>query len=76
MKVEEPIPVYTARIPVSPEVARRAMEFVRRFPGCFWFRDENAQVRYRDDVELVISHLREYGDKSAWDAAKELRVCL
>jgi len=49
---------------------------VRRFPGCFWFRDENAAVRYRDDVELVITHLREYGDKSAWEAAKELRRCL
>lgn len=76
VKVEEPAAGYPARIPVTPEVARRAMDFVRRFPGCFWFRDEEAPVRYRDDVELVISHLREYGDKTAWDAAKELRRCL
>lgn len=76
MKVEEPVAGYPARIPVSPEVARRALDFVRRFPGCFWFRDEEAQVRYRDDVELVINHLREYGDKTAWEAAKELRRCL
>ena len=76
MKVEEPVAGYPARIPVSPEVARRALDFVCRFPGCFWFRDEEASVRYRDDVELVISHLREYGDKIAWEAAKELRRCL
>lgn len=76
VKVQEPAAGYPVRIPVAPEVARRAMEFVRGFPGCFWFRDEEAQVRYRDDVELVISHLREYGDKTAWEAAKELRRCL
>lgn len=76
MKVEEPAAGYPARIPVAPEVGQRAMELVRRFPGCFWFRDEGAKVRYRDDVELVISHLREYGDQTAWEAAKELRRCL
>lgn len=76
MKGEEPIPDYTARIPVAPEVARRAMDFVRQFSDCFWFRDEEALVRYRDDVELVIKHLRDYGDKNAWEAAKQLRQCL
>lgn len=76
VKVEEPAAGYPVRIPVAPEVARRAMDFVRQFPGCFWFRDEEAQVRYRDDVELVVKHLREYGDKTAWEAAKELRRCL
>lgn len=76
MKVEEPIPGYPPRIPVAPEVARRATDFVRQFSECFWFRDENAVVRYQDDVELVIKHLRDYGDKSAWEAAKELRRCL
>lgn len=76
VKVEEPTAGYPVRIPVGPEVARQAMDFVRQFPGCFWFRDEEAQVRYRDDVELVIKHLRDYGDKIAWEAAKELRRCL
>lgn len=76
MKVEEPAAAYPVRIPVTPEVARRALDFVRQFSGCFWFRDEEAPVRYRDDVELVITHLREYGDKKAWEAAKELRRCL
>jgi hypothetical protein len=76
MKVEEPAAGYPVRIPVAPEVARRAMEFARQFPGCFWFRDEEAQVRYHDDVELVVKHLRAYGDKTAWEAAKELRRCL
>ena len=76
VKVEEPAAGYPVRLPVAPEVAQRAVDFVRRFPGCFWFRDEEAPVRYRDDVELIIRHLREYGDKSAWEAAKELRRCL
>jgi hypothetical protein len=76
VKVEEPAAGYPVRIPVAPAVARRAMDLVRQFPGCFWFRDEEAQVRYRDDVELVVKHLREYGDKTTWEAAKELRRCL
>ena len=76
VKVEEPAAGYPVRIPVAPAVARRAMDLVRQFPGCFWFRDEEAQVCYRDDVELVVKHLREYGDKTAWEAAKELRRCL
>jgi hypothetical protein len=25
---------------------------------------------------LVVKHLREYGDKTTWEAAKELRRCL
>jgi hypothetical protein len=76
MNVEEPIPGYPARIPVSPEVARRAMEFVRLFPGCFWFWKENPAICFRDDVESVIRNLRDYGDKNAWAAAQELRRCL
>jgi hypothetical protein len=76
MKVEEPIPGYPARIPVAPEVARRAMDFVRQFSECFWFWKENPSIAYRDDVEAVIRELRNHGDKRAWDAAKELRRCL
>ncbi|MEI7866230.1 MAG: hypothetical protein WCI38_12765 [Chthoniobacterales bacterium] len=76
MKVEEPAAGYPVRIPVAPEVARRAMEFVRQFPGCFWFWKESPSLCFRDDVEAVIRNLRNYGDKSAWDAAKELRRCL
>lgn len=52
------------------------MDFVRRFPGCFWFWKEEPSIAYRDDVEAVIRNLRSYGDKKAWDAAKDLRQCL
>ena len=76
MKVEEPIQLYPARIPVAPEVARRAMDFVRQFSECFWFWKEDPSIRFRDDVEAVISNLRNYGDKKAWKAAQELRQCL
>ena len=76
VKVEEPAAGYPVRIPVAPEVARRAMDFVRQFPGCFWFWKEEPSLCFRDDVEAVIRNLRNYGDKSAWDAATELRRCL
>ena len=76
VKVEEPAAAYPARIPVAPEVAQRAMELVRQFPGCFWFWKEDPPMAYRDDVEAVIRNLRDYGDKTAWEAAKELRKCL
>jgi len=75
MKVEEPAAVYPVRIPASPELAARAAELVRQFAECFWFWRADASIRYKDDVELVIEHLREYGDKRAWNAAKELRKC-
>jgi len=76
MKVEEPVAEYPVRIPVAPEVARRAMDLVRQFPGCFWFWKEEPSISFRDDVESVIRNLRQYGDKSAWSAAQELRQCL
>lgn len=76
MKLEEPAAAYPARIPAPPELVVRAMELVREFAECFWFWHPDARVRYMDDIELVIEHLREYGDKRAWEAAKELRRCL
>lgn len=76
MTAEEPAAAYPARIPASPELAARAEELVRQFAECFWFRRTDVKISYADDVELVIEHLREYGDKRAWNAAKELRKCL
>ena len=76
LKVEEPVAEYPVRIPVAPEVARQAMDLVRQFPGCFWFWKEEPSISFRDDVESVIRNLRQYGDKSAWSAAQELRQCL
>jgi len=76
MKVEEAHAPYPARVPASPEVVALANELVRQFPGCFWFRHPEAQIRYEDDALLVIERLREYGDKRAWEAAKELKRCL
>jgi hypothetical protein len=64
------------RVPVSPEVAERAADIVRRFSECFWFRHPEAVIRFTDDVRLVIEHLREYGDKRAWAAAADLQRIL
>ena len=76
MNVEKQMDSFPARIPASPEVLALAMDLARRFSQCFWFWHPDARVRYTDDVELVIEHLREYGDNRAWAAAKELRKCL
>ena len=67
---------YTVRVPAPPEAVAMATELVRKFAECFWFRHSEAQVRYVDDVALVIRHLRDYGDKRAWAAAGELKKCL
>lgn len=65
------------RIPAPPELVKRAEALVKEYGGrCFWFRHPEARVRYMDDVELVIHHLREYGNHKAWQAAQELHKCL
>ena len=64
------------RIPAPPELVARAEAAVSEFRGCFWFRHPEARVRFRDDVRLVITHLREYGGWKAWRVAQELQRCL
>jgi len=73
MTVEEPSASDPARVPASPEVVALATDLVRQFSECFWFWHPEARVRYEDDVRLVIEHLREYGDKRVWAAAKDLK---
>ena len=63
------------KVPAS-EVVALATDLVRKFSECFWFRHPEAEIRYVDDARLVVEHLREYGDKRAWAAAKELKKCL
>ena len=58
------------------ELVARAEALIREFPGCFWFRHPEARIRDRNDIPLVIQHLREYGDQRAWQAAQALRKCL
>lgn len=64
------------RVPAPPELVARAEQAVRNFHSCFWFWHPEAHVRYLDDIELVIRHLREYGGWKAWHTAQELRKCL
>lgn len=65
------------RIPAPPELVARAEALVKKFScECFWFRHPDARVRYMDDIELVIHHLREYGNHTAWREAQELHKCL
>ena len=67
---------FPERVLASPEVVARALELVRTFSECFWFRHPEATVHFTDDVRLVIEHLREYGDKKAWAAAADLQRSL
>ena len=76
MDVHEPEASTPARIPAPPDVVARAMALVKKYPGCFWFRHPEARIRFVDDIEVVVQNLREYGDKKAWEDAKELRRCL
>jgi hypothetical protein len=65
------------RIPAPPELIARAEALVEKFGlQCFWFWHPDARVRFIDDVELVIHHLREYGNHEAWKDAQELHKCL
>lgn len=70
--IEEP-----PRVPAPPDLLARAEAMVKKYDvQCFWFRHPEARVKYLDDVELVIHHMREYGDHEAWKDAQELHKCL
>ena len=56
----------------SESMLAEASRLVKEFPECFWFRHPEATVDNRDDVVLVIRHLREYGGHRAWRAAQQL----
>jgi hypothetical protein len=47
-----------------------------RHPDCFWFWRPDARIRSLGDVRLVVRQLREYGDRQAWLAARDLARCL
>ena len=68
---EMPLPM-----PASPELVQRAIAMVRNHPECFSFRHPEARIRHLEDVRLVVEHLREYGDLTAWQDAQELQKCL
>jgi len=49
---------------------------VKKYPECFWFWRSDARIRNFEDVRLVIRHLREYGDRRAWQDAQDVYQCL
>jgi len=76
MKVEESnVPEYQSA-EVSEEILVQASALVKEFTKCFWFWAPDAEVKNREDVLLVIRHLREYGGHKAWYAAQDLWKCL
>ncbi|MBA3888887.1 MAG: hypothetical protein H0X67_24650 [Acidobacteria bacterium] len=62
--------------PAPPELVARADALMSRYPECFWFWRTDARIRSLDDVRLVVRQLREYGDRDAWLAARDLARCL
>ncbi len=76
MKVQEIAPPELGLTPAPPELLERAEALVRGHLECFWFWHPEARVRCREDIGLVIEHLRDYGDKQAWREAQELSKCL
>lgn len=65
------------RIPAPPELIARSEALVEKYDvKCFWFWHPDAKLKYIDDIELVIHHLREYGNHEAWKAAQNLHKCL
>jgi hypothetical protein len=68
--------VFPPPTPAPPELIARASALVERHPECFWFRHPEARIRYLEDVRLVVTHLREYGDRRTWREAQELHECL
>jgi len=61
---------------VPLEALARARQALARHPECFWTRQANAPLANRSDVVLVIRRLRENGNRFAWQAAREIEVCL
>ncbi|MCB1079177.1 MAG: hypothetical protein KDM63_16250 [Verrucomicrobiae bacterium] len=59
--------------PVPPEVVEMALQAVKDFHECFWFRHPEAEISDIEDVSIVIDHLRRYGGHRAWERAKDLR---
>lgn len=62
--------------PAPAELVEHAESLVKAHPECFWFRHPDARIRHLEDVRLIVEHLREYGDYSAWQEAQQLHRCL
>lgn len=63
--------------PLPEAVLERARAAVKAYySSCFWFRHPKATIETKEDVRVVVEHLREYGDKNAWREAQEIHKCL
>ena len=67
---------HAIELKVPPEALRRAQSALTNCAACFWMRQPAAPLLDRADVELVIRRLRENGDAAAWNAAREIQLCL
>ena len=58
------------------EALRLARSALRTHPECFWMRSPTAPLEEVADVKLIIRRLRENGGRPAWQAAREIELCL
>ncbi|MDP1587982.1 MAG: hypothetical protein Q8M07_09580 [Prosthecobacter sp.] len=62
--------------PPSREVLELAQQAVRDFHECFWWWDEKAEIKTRDEVRQVVENLRKSGGHRAWWTAQKIHKCL
>lgn len=62
--------------PPSREVLEMAQQAVRDFHECFWWWDEKAELKTRDEVRQVVENLRKSGGHRAWWTAQKIHKCL
>lgn len=60
----------------SSALLDRTQQVKKRFPQCFVAWNPDSTILTREDVELVIQELREWGNHESWRAAQELYKCL
>jgi hypothetical protein len=60
----------------SSALLERALEVKKKFPECFIAWNPESKITTREDVELVVQELRDWGNHEGWRAAQELHKCL
>ncbi|MDB6006816.1 MAG: hypothetical protein JWR15_3803 [Prosthecobacter sp.] len=63
-------------IPAPPEVIAMAQQAVHDFHECFWWWDEKAEIKTREEVRTIVENLRKAGGHRAWWTAQKIHKCL
>jgi hypothetical protein len=61
--------------PISPEALELARSLPKEFRDCIWWRHPDITLESREDVYLIVHHLRDYGGHRARREAQRLWKC-